>query len=921
MRVQLDDAPGARILLTGNDAAARAELLDRFISDAVVADRPVCVVRPRATHLGMVATRLEWLDLAVDLTADGAGTVLLVDDLAALDDVADRSLAAWLASPAAEFVTVVAGAPIERDPVRTLVSTQLRAYRAIAGAEHQRVAIDTAEADVDQTNEFVDELLQLIARQSIAADRLPARVELADVPAIAVEHVLDTDGAHRIAAMAHALLGDPSAALDQLEASHVWARRRDDVSQALHDLHMQATIGRSFDRGDIALRSYCRRASLAARLQHPVATELLVDLRELTGNAGNPEFAAQADLLDNRTLTPDAGDATATTPWLLLLASRARRSAGEHDMAIEIALAALAAARIHDDSDAETHALEAIALGLSDLGRLEDAARVAQLVGDLLQVDGATSSFATTALWSALLDTKLLRHDRVVRICRAAVRSLERTGSGPPPAITAALLACTAAAYVALGELDSARRESNRAVDLLATDLPELFVDLVVTVHLGVLTDLGDERALARRRTEWLPLVSGRAVVAQRMRMADLRHRELRDGWSDELEQLALELPVEDEWDAIVVAQWLARMGALHGADAALARAAELVRDLDDVRDPRERLMVRGVRALVAFAEDPAGMQEADALVDAWAARGMRLDAARTQLANAVLSARHGDGVGARRRCAGARDVLIAVGARHDAGQADLVDEDIRRRRVGRRRTGRSRPTAAAALPTVLRSQYLSDAVRERLQPLVTWLRVDADAVLFEAGAPARYLYVVHSGIVRLTRGVDDLGELTVWLAGPSDIVGDAAARSPEEATYRVTAHALGDVVVARLHADDVRDAMQELLELREALHELIANRAEIAMRQAYAIAYLPVTNRLAGVLDNLAGRFGHPTLDGGVLIHVPITQAHIASMIGATRQTTSRAMGELVELGIVEQRERRVLVRDMAALSNYAAG
>ena len=48
-------------------------------------------------------------------------------------------------------------------------------------------------------------------------------------------------------------------------------------------------------------------------------------------------------------------------------------------------------------------------------------------------------------------------------------------------------------------------------------------------------------------------------------------------------------------------------------------------------------------------------------------------------------------------------------------------------------------------------------------------------------------------------------------------------------------------------------------------------------------------------------------------------TYAQLASMIGANREATTRALGALRELGVVEVRDRRVHIRDPEALSRAA--
>jgi CRP-like cAMP-binding protein len=67
----------------------------------------------------------------------------------------------------------------------------------------------------------------------------------------------------------------------------------------------------------------------------------------------------------------------------------------------------------------------------------------------------------------------------------------------------------------------------------------------------------------------------------------------------------------------------------------------------------------------------------------------------------------------------------------------------------------------------------------------------------------------------------------------------------------------------------------------------------------------LPPTPRLARRLLQLG--------DGGLAISATLDD--LAELLGVTRSTVQRSLGDLVRAGAVEKRYRRVIVRDRAAL------
>jgi len=81
------------------------------------------------------------------------------------------------------------------------------------------------------------------------------------------------------------------------------------------------------------------------------------------------------------------------------------------------------------------------------------------------------------------------------------------------------------------------------------------------------------------------------------------------------------------------------------------------------------------------------------------------------------------------------------------------------------------------------------------------------------------------------------------------------------------------------------------------ALRDGLARRAHRASALACALAWEPVARRVAGRLEDLASRFGRP-VPGGRCIPLELTQDDIAALIGSTRESVNRALGELARRG-----------------------
>ena len=163
-------------------------------------------------------------------------------------------------------------------------------------------------------------------------------------------------------------------------------------------------------------------------------------------------------------------------------------------------------------------------------------------------------------------------------------------------------------------------------------------------------------------------------------------------------------------------------------------------------------------------------------------------------------------------------------------------------------------------------------------------------------GEPCADLWTVESGLFT-SRVVDPEGRSFLMdILGPGDAIG-----APGERPALVTATALRP---SRLRPVRDGDAVQ-------ALESITARVNTIASQ----LAWFGVTERIERRLLDLARRIGHSSPEG-TAIPIRLTQDDIASMVGATRETTNRALQVLFARGVLDRRGRgRYVVRSQLRL------
>jgi CRP-like cAMP-binding protein len=171
---------------------------------------------------------------------------------------------------------------------------------------------------------------------------------------------------------------------------------------------------------------------------------------------------------------------------------------------------------------------------------------------------------------------------------------------------------------------------------------------------------------------------------------------------------------------------------------------------------------------------------------------------------------------------------------------------------------------------------------------------------LIRQGDPYPDAWVVRAGALLMTVVDRDGHALALDVLGPGDLVGgppDAIA----DASVRV-------LVTSRL-----------VVASPSALRTGLERRARRVTALASSLAWDRLATRVAGRLDDLAGRFGR-RMARGREVTLPLTQEHLAALTGSTRESVNRALADLVEAGLLERRAGRYLVRSDAAIG-LAAG
>jgi CRP-like cAMP-binding protein len=199
-----------------------------------------------------------------------------------------------------------------------------------------------------------------------------------------------------------------------------------------------------------------------------------------------------------------------------------------------------------------------------------------------------------------------------------------------------------------------------------------------------------------------------------------------------------------------------------------------------------------------------------------------------------------------------------------------------------------------------------ADALLERISRKV----MPHSAVIMHEGSAGENVALVLEGRVKLVaRGVGDRS-VVLTIRGPGELVGEMAALG---GTRRcATAVAEEDVELGVLSGDEFRGYLRDRPDAALVLLRSLVSRMSEATRGLVELATQDSVGRVARRLIELGPN--HGGAPGGPY-ELELTQDELASWTGATRETVSRALRLMRQLGWVATGHRTITVLDPAAV------
>jgi CRP/FNR family transcriptional regulator, cyclic AMP receptor protein len=199
--------------------------------------------------------------------------------------------------------------------------------------------------------------------------------------------------------------------------------------------------------------------------------------------------------------------------------------------------------------------------------------------------------------------------------------------------------------------------------------------------------------------------------------------------------------------------------------------------------------------------------------------------------------------------------------------------------------------------------QRFAEVTREKIYP-------KGSVILFEDD-PGDSLFIVREGRVKVVLVGEDGREVILGVLGVGEHFGELSLIDEQPRSAHVIA--MEDSGLLILRRDDFRRRVEATPAVAWALLSELSRRLRRADGKIGGLVLLDVPGRIARLLLDFADECG------GDVIDKPLTHQTIAQMIGASRETVSRAMREFQDAGWIGVERRRISLTDRGALLSRA--
>ncbi|MFZ5986529.1 MAG: Crp/Fnr family transcriptional regulator [Bacillota bacterium] len=203
----------------------------------------------------------------------------------------------------------------------------------------------------------------------------------------------------------------------------------------------------------------------------------------------------------------------------------------------------------------------------------------------------------------------------------------------------------------------------------------------------------------------------------------------------------------------------------------------------------------------------------------------------------------------------------------------------------------------------------LSEEDLEKISDISIERNYKKNMIVFMEGEPGEAFYYIKSGKVKVYRTYEDGKEHIIHIFGPGDVFGEVTLFN--NIPYPASASVYEDAVIGIIRNIELENLVKQNSELSLKIIKILARKLIFAQQKIKDLAFNDVFSRTASQIIKLSKEYGRKT-EKGILVDIGLSRQELAEMIGATRETVSRAVSKFKkEKSITETKDKIIIINE----------
>lgn len=202
----------------------------------------------------------------------------------------------------------------------------------------------------------------------------------------------------------------------------------------------------------------------------------------------------------------------------------------------------------------------------------------------------------------------------------------------------------------------------------------------------------------------------------------------------------------------------------------------------------------------------------------------------------------------------------------------------------------------------------LTDAELRKIKAIMQEENYNKNEMIFIEGTEANNFYIVLTGLVKVFKTDEQGREKTLCLLSNKDFFGEMSLLDNNSRSASV--QAIDQTKVFKISRDEFKKLVTDYPNISLKIIATLSQRLRNSNQQIQNLTFKKVKGRLIDNLKQLAQKYGIEQ-SNGVLINKKITHQELANLVGTTRATITKLLGEFSEDEKIEIKNRYLILKE----------